>query len=262
MHALGKGNYTGKVSEQIFVEDCILTNTFYTEEHNPDWHYHQNLHISFVYEGGKASTKKRTTYVEKGGSTFFYHSGEVHKWVSPKPLSKSLNLEVGNKFMQRFRLSEDGIKTALESSPNTNSLLLRIQNESLNPDKNESSVLSLVLELLTDFESLRFRNTPQWVIETKALLNDRWHESLSLISVATEVDVHPVTLSKNFRKYFHYSFSEYRNKIRIERSLDLVKNSEESLCEIANLCNFSDQSHFIRVFKKYTGLLPKDFRTY
>ena len=82
---------------RIFVEDCILTNTFYTEEHNPDWHYHQNLQISFVYEGGKASTKKRTTYVEKGGSTFFYHAGEVHKWVSPKPLSKSLNLEIGNK---------------------------------------------------------------------------------------------------------------------------------------------------------------------
>lgn len=44
------------------------------------------------------------------------------------------------------------------------------------------------------------------------------------------------------------------------RSLDLVHHSDRSFTEIAYRSNFYDQSHFVREFKRYTGLTPKEYR--
>jgi AraC-like DNA-binding protein len=44
------------------------------------------------------------------------------------------------------------------------------------------------------------------------------------------------------------------------RAVDLLHGSQLSLTEIAYHCNFSDQSHFIKTFKRYTGLTPGAYR--
>ncbi len=106
------------------------------------------------------------------------------------------------------------------------------------------------------------RDSPIWVIRLKELLHDNWNKEMSLAEISQIVQVHPVTVSKYFRKYFSNTLGEYRRKLKIEKSINLIKNSNKSLSEIAYNCNFSDQSHFIRNFKTHTGFLPKDFRRF
>jgi AraC family transcriptional regulator len=53
---------------------------------------------------------------------------------------------------------------------------------------------------------------------------------------------------------------EYLRKLKVQKSIALIKNSELPLTEIAYLCGFSDQSHFTKVFKETLGFLPKEFR--
>lgn len=47
--------------------------------------------------------------------------------------------------------------------------------------------------------------------------------------------------------------------IRFHNSVKMI-SSEKDLTSIAYDCGFYDQSHFIKVFKRYTGMTPKDFR--
>lgn len=48
---------------------------------------------------------------------------------------------------------------------------------------------------------------------------------------------------------------------RMEASADfLIRHPETSLAEISFLCGFSDQAHFNRAFKTFTGTTPREFR--
>jgi AraC family transcriptional regulator len=104
------------------------------------------------------------------------------------------------------------------------------------------------------------QNKPQWVSLLQEILNDRWNEQLTLNELCTLTQVHPVTISKNFTKYFTCTLGEYMRKLKIDRSIRLIKNQNLSLTDIAFECGFADQSHFIRTFKELTGWLPKKFQ--
>ena len=73
--------------------------------------------------------------------------------------------------------------------------------------------------------------------------------------------LHPTYLSREFSKYFdNLSFGDYIRKLRIEKSIALLKDQKYSLAEIAYLTGFSDQSHFNRIFKLHTGKSPAHYR--
>ncbi|WP_103070438.1 helix-turn-helix domain-containing protein [Aquimarina sediminis] len=264
MTFLNQGEYTGEIIQSHHIDDSIITNTIYTKrKSNPNWHYHENLHICFVYEGGKAQTKHQTTYSKKDGSVFFYHAEELHRWISPTPTSRSANIEIGRSFLKKYNFTEQDIKKAIDTNVNTKAIILRIQKELLcSTHINHVHLQCLLLELVSCQKQKKYLSTPRWVVLLHELLHEKWNEVVSLEEISKYVGAHPVTVSKNFRKYFHCTLGEYRRKLKVEKTIDLIKNTSLSLSEIAFLCGFTDQSHFTRNFKKHTGFLPRDYRKF
>jgi len=263
MGILQKGEYTGDVIRQLSIDDTIITNTLYSaKKNNPDWHYHENFHICFLFQGrGKADTKKQSSYSQKNGSIFSYFSGEIHRWVSSEDVSKSANIEIGQDFLKLYHLDENNIKEALNKNVDSKALILKIQNEMLTETKQNPIVIhSLLLNLITKTTKISQKGIPKWVNVLNELLHDNWNQQMTLNQIANIVGVHPITISKFFRKYFKCTLGEYQRKLKIEKSIQLIKNSSMSLTEIAFYCGFTDQSHFIRNFKSMTGLLPKQFQ--
>ena len=104
---------------------------------------------------------------------------------------------------------------------------------------------------------------PAWAKELKEIIQDQidTNLTLNLKQVSQSLNVHPTYLSREFSKYFDdMSFGDYIRKLRIEKAVQLLDNSDHSLAEIAYLTGFSDQSHFNRIFKKYIGKNPSAFR--
>ncbi|EDP72123.1 transcriptional regulator, AraC family protein [Flavobacteriales bacterium ALC-1] len=264
MEILQKGEYTGDIIKRLAIDDSIVTHTHYSaKKNNTNWHYHENLHICFVFQGGKADTKKETTYTQKDGSIFFYHSGEQHRWISPNAISKSANIEIGPNFLNTYHLNENSIKQAIYKNVDSKALILKIQNEMLDANtQNSAAIHSLLLQLITKGIDISEVGIPKWVTILNQLLHDNWNESMSLNQMSQIIGVHPITISKYFRKYFNCTLGEYQRKLKIEKSIELIKNSLMSLTEIAFFCGFTDQSHFIRNFKSMTGFLPKEFQKF
>ena len=104
--------------------------------------------------------------------------------------------------------------------------------------------------------------SPRWMHRLDELLNEKWNEPVTLKELSVSTETHPVTISKNFRKYFSCTLGEYMRKLKIDRSIPLIKNSNMSLTDIASHCGFADQSHFTRTFLRTTGFLPKEFRRF
>jgi len=114
--------------------------------------------------------------------------------------------------------------------------------------------------LIYRFEKINYKKEiPEWTKKVYELINDSWNEKLTLTDLAKAADVNPITVSKHFHKYFSCTLGEYMRKLKIEKSLAILKNST-SLTDVAYICDFADQSHFTRTFKQLTGFLPKQYK--
>ncbi len=104
---------------------------------------------------------------------------------------------------------------------------------------------------------------PIWVKDLKNIIQDQVDTQFTfdLKKISKDLAINPSYLSREFSKYFEdLNFGEYIRKIRIDKAIELIKNSNYSLTEIAYLTGFSDQSHFTRIFKQSTGNNPSAFR--
>jgi AraC family transcriptional regulator len=103
-------------------------------------------------------------------------------------------------------------------------------------------------------------HAPIWLRRVKEALEDSYLLAPSLAELAAIGGVHPVHLSREFRKHYETTIGEFIRKRRIEHACHLLANSDKSLSEIALTCGFSDQSHFCAMFKSHTSLTPAKFR--
>jgi two-component system response regulator YesN len=63
-----------------------------------------------------------------------------------------------------------------------------------------------------------------------------------------------------FKKETGSSFVEYLSKVRIEKAKDLLRESDLRVQDICIMVGYSDVKYFSKLFIKYTGLKPKDYR--
>lgn len=107
------------------------------------------------------------------------------------------------------------------------------------------------------------QKTPLWVKELKNIIQDQIDAQFTfdLKKISNDLELNPSYLSREFSKYFEdLNFGEYVRKLRIEKAINLIQNSNYTLTEIAYMTGFSDQSHFTRIFKLQTGKNPSSYR--
>lgn len=85
-------------------------------------------------------------------------------------------------------------------------------------------------------------------------------ENLSLNAVAAFVSVSPGYFSSLFSQRMDMTFIEYVTLKRIEKAKELLIGTKESTSRIASLAGYKDSNYFRFVFKKTTGLTPKEYR--
>lgn len=157
-------------------------------------------------------------------------------------------------------------RTAIEGGAPTDTML-NLNNQFLKNLQQINTLDSLcheLQEIVETFSESMFNHIPSKNndIIKKAMLyiSGKFNTPLSLEEVADHVHLHPSYFSSLFKNSTGSSFKEYLNKIRIEESKLLLLNTDFSIIDIAISVGFEDQSYFSKVFKKYTGTTPKQFR--
>lgn len=86
------------------------------------------------------------------------------------------------------------------------------------------------------------------------------YEDLAVETIASHLNLSPSYLSSKFKEETGITLKKFIQQQRIEEAKRLIVFSDLSLSDISSLLNFFDQSYFVKVFKKYTGQTPKNFR--
>ena len=85
------------------------------------------------------------------------------------------------------------------------------------------------------------------------------HEKLSVEGIAKELFISPSYLSRRFKAVTGQTFLDMLNRRRVREAVRLFAEGETSVSRVAELTGFSDYKHFCAVFKRYTGLTPRDY---
>jgi two-component system response regulator YesN len=84
--------------------------------------------------------------------------------------------------------------------------------------------------------------------------------ALSLTEVAALVNLSPSHFSTVFSQEIGQTFKEYVTEVRIQRAKELLRSTALRSSEISYQIGYSDPHYFSYVFRKHTGLSPKEYR--
>jgi AraC family transcriptional regulator len=262
MLTLKSGQYLGKNQRTYDFGEVVVSETEYHQKVFEGWHSHENCHLTLIISGGNREQRKASEIEASPGKALFYGPGELHRNLNTAHPSKNINVEISDAFLRRHGFSNFSFGPRADRLADIKFALLRIYRECRISDQHTSlAVKTSVLELLS-LDSPRKRPVPPWISQLHEILNDRWSETPSLSELADLLQVHPVTISKAFRRHFSCTLGEYLRKLKVEKALALMSRSRRSLAEVAYACGFADQSHFIRSFKAVTGFRPSEYRRF
>ncbi|MBR3866613.1 MAG: helix-turn-helix domain-containing protein [Butyricicoccus sp.] len=119
------------------------------------------------------------------------------------------------------------------------------------------AVLHKFISFVFDLNDIKHQNV---VFQTTAYIKAHLTEKLSLDEVAEHVYLSKSYFCRIIKDELGCTFTEYVNRLRVERSKILLTGTGMPIAEIACAVGFDDQSYFNRIFKKQTGIAPGSYR--
>ena len=101
---------------------------------------------------------------------------------------------------------------------------------------------------------------PAWLARVRERIDDAEPGSLTVEAAAAEAGVHPVSLTRAFRRYYGVTTSGYLRRVRLRRAARLLADTPCPLSSVAFASGFSDQSHMTRETRAATGSTPAGLR--
>jgi AraC-like DNA-binding protein len=106
----------------------------------------------------------------------------------------------------------------------------------------------------------RSRAEPVAIWKARKYIEEHADEELSLTDVAKVVNMNANYLSENFKQVTGTNFVEYVARTRFANACNLLRNPNLPISEIAFAAGFQSLSQFNRVFKRFSGKSPTQYR--
>jgi AraC family transcriptional regulator len=101
---------------------------------------------------------------------------------------------------------------------------------------------------------------PPWMSRLEELLHSHFTERLSMRTLSSEVDRHPVHVARVFRAHHGMTVAGYVRQLRIAWAQEQLRQRESVAAQVALAAGFADQSHFTRSFRRVMGRPPSSWR--
>lgn len=98
------------------------------------------------------------------------------------------------------------------------------------------------------------------ITRTINFLQSNFHQDITIADCAKQIGYCNSHVSHSLYNAFGITFLQFRDLFRVSYAKGLITNSDKSMYLIALDCGFNCERSFERVFKKNTGLTPKQYR--
>lgn len=93
-----------------------------------------------------------------------------------------------------------------------------------------------------------------------ALIKEQYMSDLTLSDLADTAGMSPKYFCRFFSEMTGKTPIEYLNSYRIERACEQLLTDGRTVTDVCMHCGFNDLSYFVKTFKKYKGITPKQYK--
>lgn len=102
--------------------------------------------------------------------------------------------------------------------------------------------------------------TPDMIKEIKMFIEENSGEEISRNDLAAKVFLHPDYLSRIFKEQMGLSLSDFIIQVRIDKAKVLLQKTDDRISDISAKVGYQNTAYFTKLFKRATGMTPKEFR--
>jgi AraC-like DNA-binding protein/mannose-6-phosphate isomerase-like protein (cupin superfamily) len=253
-------------------------------------HTHDYVQIAYVHKGMCNHTMLGKSLTVSRGDLFIIKPGTGHSFsaIDAKEFELVLIDFAPDLLDGQFGPLEDTLKSYLTPGPRPAAhswlhigknrqtlvaqLLLEMQDEFESKEIGyEYSIRLTLVKLLmvVEREYRKFLRKPdrqsvaanlQPIEEVRRYIHDNYSQDIPLEHGAYIASMAPAYFSHVFKKVTGQSFIDYVNEVRIEKAMELINRHMLTITQIGFQVGYRHLSHFIRTFKKRTGITPTEYK--
>jgi len=249
-------------------------------------HWHREYELVLLTKGKiNLGINGNQFQLEEGGIVFF-NSGDIHYIVATPDSNRfvyQFDMSLFNEsIVKKINLVERLNQVSQVSSLWSDDLRLRVRKillEIVEEENRQQSDMNFVIEgLMYQLVTLMIREFPKnsetknsginikskMILETlnKVFLyvESNYENKMTLEDVAEAAGFSVYYFTRFFKKNVGQTFVEFLNNYRIDKAKWEIINTDASISAILNKVRFSSNKTFYRLFKKQTGISPKQYR--
>ncbi|MCR8658813.1 helix-turn-helix domain-containing protein [Paenibacillus endoradicis] len=118
----------------------------------------------------------------------------------------------------------------------------------------------LIETLLISIQQCTQSKKSELMLQAVQYMHLRYNRPLSVTHISQYIGVERRRFAYLFERYTGMTPNHYLTSFRMKRSRELLRAHHYSVAEVAELVGYHDSFYFSRVFKKYNGVSPSDYR--
>lgn len=247
--------------------------TYHFTDHAKIWrHWHEYLEIIYLVRGNFTLKSDNNIFNVSDGDIIVFNPFEVHESVLLSPENEYFVFIVPPEFLQ---CCQEGQTLLFESIiKNSNECKNAIKKAAEHSESsNENSAFLLNSEIFRflffaakDFSCIKSKPA-EYIEKNKHMVEDIknrisycYAEPINIELLASAFFVSVSHLQHTFKQQTGMSIIDYINKTRIENSKRLLRETQLHVSVIAEKVGIADYNYFSRVFRKYEGISPTQYR--
>lgn len=249
-----------------------------------NYHLHDDYEIFYLLEGERIYLINRKKYVVKANNLVFIDKNIIHKTkVTDVPNTKRVVINfqdsflTGNEDMLLNQLFDRGphiIRIPANKVEFIQTLIKKLLSEyNSSADNTDAYIQTLLIQLL--IESTRLLNTQEndfaaevyddyfvkhEIAEIIRYINNHYNQDISLALLSNRFNLSEQYISRLFRKVTGVTLINYLNAVRINQAKRLLLETSLKVTDVSKRVGYSNNVHLWRVFKRFTGHSPNEYR--
>lgn len=252
------------------------------------WHWHPEIEVTFVTQGEMIYKVNDSVFHIREGEGVFGNSNTLHAGemldrkdctytsvtFDPKLIYGYENSLIYQKYVRpilknhsmpaiHFDFSEEWHFIALQAVKN----IINIHTEkNLGYELNIAAELQKFWKQIYLFHDTYSKDMPEdkcsfdRIRKILSYIDKNYMRKLTLGEIAGQIHLCESECSRLFKKHMHISLFEFILQYRIEKSIDYLLNTNDSIAEIAESVGFNDSNYYTKVFRKFKGCSPTKYR--
>lgn len=257
---------------------------------NHTFHWHNYLEIAFVKKGKGIYYVENRTYEMNEGDIVVINNIEPHYMEVLPPVNMVMpvimfepqliwssenhfDYQYMEPFFERSSNFNNKIDSRSEIGQRIFSLLSEIEDEFVNKTVGyklmiKAKLLHIITYLIRHYQDAS-KSTESLSAKSKKLeklgkvfeyINKNYSQKIGLDTLAELAFMSPNYFSAFFKQSTGFSPIEYLNKFRVSKSIEMLKETDYSIAQIALECGFYNLANYNKIFKHFTETTPSFIR--